>query len=455
MPKPSIRFVCQQCGHESLKWLGKCPACGQWGTMAEEQVGPEQSPRQTIWAPPQSRPYPLPEVQLADSPRLASGIAEFDRVLGGGVVPGSLILIGGDPGIGKSTLLIQIAENVSRQHGPVLYVSGEESLQQIKMRCKRLGANSPSLYLLAETDIAAVEHHAKQLSPRFLMIDSIQTMTCPEVASTAGTVSQVRTSAAALMRFGKSTDTPVFLVGHVTKEGAIAGPRVLEHMVDTVLYFEGDRNQNYRILRAVKNRFGSTNELGIFEMRETGLAEVENPSEYLLSERSQGGSGTVVTPVMEGTRPLLVEVQALSVPTYLAAPRRVATGVDYGRLLLILAVLERRAGFRVSNHDVYISVAGGVRVGEPAADLAVAIAVASNLKDTPIPPELVVSGEVGLGGEIRAVGQLDKRLAEAARLGFTKAIVPSRSMHRLARPEGMTVIPARTVLEAAHKAFDL
>jgi len=420
--------------------------------MVEEQIAPEPASRQTSWVPPQTRPYPLPEVELADAPRLSSGLPEFDRVLGGGIVPGSLVLIGGDPGIGKSTLLMQVAEKVSRQHGPVLYVSGEESLQQIKMRCERLGAKSPEIYLLAETDVAAVEHHTRQMSPRFLMIDSIQTMTCPEVESTAGTVSQVRASAAALMRFGKSTDTPVFLVGHVTKEGAIAGPRVLEHMVDTVLYFEGERNQNYRILRAVKNRFGSTNELGIFEMRETGLAEVENPSEYLLSERSQGGSGTVVTPVMEGTRPLLVEVQALAVPTYMAAPRRVVTGVDYSRTLLILAVLERRAGFRTSNHDVYISVAGGVRVGEPAVDLAVALAVASNLKDLPIPPDLAVSGEVGLGGEIRAVGQMEKRLAEASRLGFTRAIVPARNVHRLPRPEGIAIIPAHTVLDAVQKA---
>ena len=301
VPKPTTRYVCQQCGHESLKWLGRCPACGQWNSLVEEVRAAEsaaQRLRQTTAAP-TSTPIPLPQVEFAESERFCTGISEFDRVLGGGIVPGSLVLIGGDPGIGKSTLLTQVAENLSTRYGPVLYVSGEESIQQIRLRSARLGVNSSLFYVLSETNVAAIEQHAHRLAPKFLIIDSIQTMVCPELDSTAGTVSQVRTSAAALMQYGKSTQTPVFLVGHVTKEGAIAGPRVLEHMVDTVLYFEGERNQNYRVLRAVKNRFGSTNELGIFEMRENGLVEVANPSEYLLSERSEGSSGCVVTPVME------------------------------------------------------------------------------------------------------------------------------------------------------------
>jgi DNA repair protein RadA/Sms len=392
-------------------------------------------------------------VRLAGTPRLSSGLGEFDRVLGGGIVPGSLVLIGGDPGIGKSTLLTQVAEIISRQHGPVLYVSGEESVQQIRMRSDRLGASSPEVYLVAETDLAVVEEHIREVQPHFLMIDSIQTMTCQDSESSAGTVSQVRASTAALMRIAKSTHLPVFLVGHVTKEGAIAGPRVLEHMVDTVLYFEGERTQNYRVLRAVKNRFGSTNELGIFEMGEAGLVEVENPSEYLLSERTEGGAGSVVTATMEGSRPLLVEVQALTVPTYMAAPRRVATGVDYGRMLLNLAVLERRGGLRVSTQDVYVNVAGGVRVVEPAADLAVVLAVASNLKDIPVPPDVVVAGEVGLGGEVRAVGQMEKRLAEASRLGFRRALVSARNTARLRKPPGMVVTGVNVVRQAIAEAL--
>ena len=457
VPKPTTRYVCQQCGHESLKWLGRCPECGQWNSLVEEVRTAEsaaQRLRQTTAAP-TSTPIPLPQVELAESERFCTGISEFDRVLGGGIVPGSLVLIGGDPGIGKSTLLTQVAENLSTRYGPVLYVSGEESIQQIRLRSARLGVNSSLFYVLSETNVAAIEQHAHRLAPKFLMIDSIQTMVCPELDSTAGTVSQVRTSAAALMQYGKSTQTPVFLVGHVTKEGAIAGPRVLEHMVDTVLYFEGERNQNYRVLRAVKNRFGSTNELGIFEMRENGLVEVANPSEYLLSERSEGSSGCVVTPVMEGTRPLLVEVQALSVPTYMAAPRRVATGIDYNRLLLILAVLERRAGFRVSTHDVYVNVAGGVRIAEPAPDLAVALAVASNLKAVPIPHDLVVFGEVGLGGEVRAVGHMDKRLQEASRLGFSRAVVPARNLNRFHPPNNMQVKGVHSVLEAVQNILGI
>jgi len=455
MPKATTRYVCQQCGHESIKWLGRCPSCGEWGTMVEEHRAPEPTSARAggSQAPTASRPQRLSEVRLAGTPRLSSGLGEFDRVLGGGIVPGSLVLIGGDPGIGKSTLLTQVAEIISRQHGPVLYVSGEESVQQIRMRSDRLGASSPEVYLVAETDLAVVEEHIREVQPHFLMIDSIQTMTCQDSESSAGTVSQVRASTAALMRIAKSTHLPVFLVGHVTKEGAIAGPRVLEHMVDTVLYFEGERTQNYRVLRAVKNRFGSTNELGIFEMGEAGLVEVENPSEYLLSERTEGGAGSVVTATMEGSRPLLVEVQALTVPTYMAAPRRVATGVDYSRMLLNLAVLERRGGLRVSTQDVYVNVAGGVRVVEPAADLAVVLAVASNLKDIPVPPDVVVAGEVGLGGEVRAVGQMEKRLAEASRLGFRRALVSARNTARLRKPPGMVVTGVNVVRQAIAEAL--
>ncbi len=426
MPKVHSKFVCQQCGYESAKWMGRCPDCEQWNSFVEEIEEPPskfevKAPRGGV----ASRPVRLEEVSASPAQRTPTGIMEFDRVLGGGIVPGSLILIGGDPGIGKSTLLTQVANLLSLGSSRVLYISGEESVEQIKLRANRIGLTSSELFLLAESDIQAAIQHINEAKPNFVVIDSIQTMFDPELTSAAGTVSQVKACTAALARIAKSSGMPIFLVGHVTKEGAIAGPRVLEHMVDTVLYFEGDRHHAYRILRAVKNRFGSTDELGIFEMREDGLAEVGNPSEVFLSERPRHGAGSVVTCTMEGTRPILVEIQALVAPSHFTMVRRMCTGLDYNRSMMLLAVLEKRAGIRLGGQDTYLNVAGGVRINEPAADLAIAVAVASGLKEVPLDGGTVVIGEVGLAGEVRAVSRLEKRLREAARLGFTKAVVPS------------------------------
>jgi DNA repair protein RadA/Sms len=428
MPKSQSHFVCQKCGYESIKWLGRCPDCSEWNSLTEEVVVPRvAAAAQRALGAAALAPQLLSEVTLKDHPRVSSGIGEFDRVLGGGIVPGSLVLIGGDPGVGKSTMMTQAAHQLSAKQGRTLYVTGEESVQQVKLRAERLGAASAKLYLVAETEIDAIEAHVTSLKPRFVVVDSIQTMHDASLTSAPATVSQVRTCTARLMRLAKSTHTTVFLVGHVTKEGAIAGPRVLEHMVDTVLYFEGDRFQAYRILRAVKNRFGSTDELGIFEMGESGLREVEGASELLLAERSTHSPGSVVTCIIEGTRPLLVEVQALVAPSYLPSPRRVTTGVDHNRTAMILAVLEKRVGLRMGDKDVYVNVAGGLKLVEPAVDLAVALAVVSSHRDIPVDEALVVAGEVGLAGEVRAVQQMDKRLKEAERLGFTRALVAGRS----------------------------
>jgi DNA repair protein RadA/Sms len=402
---------------------------------------------------PLSRPERISEVHPLSDRRILTGMGEFDRVLGGGIVPGSLILIGGDPGIGKSTLLTQVTGQLSEADGPVLYVSGEESAHQIRLRADRLGVGQGDLFLASETDILAVEHQVAQLKPKLLVVDSIQTVHHPQIESAPATVSQVRGCTATLMRLAKTTHMPIFIVGHVTKEGAIAGPRVVEHMVDAVLYFEGDRSQTYRILRAVKNRFGSTNELGLFEMAERGLLEVPNPSEYLLSERNVEASGSVVTPALEGSRPLLVEVQALTVPSYTAAPRRVATGLDYNRLMLLIAVLEKRLGMRLAQQDVFANVAGGVRLVEPSADLALALAIASTMQDLAVPQDLIVMGEVGLSGELRAVSQADRRLTEASRLGFRRAIVPERNQARLTPLPGMKVEGADTLQRAIGKAL--
>jgi len=449
MPKAQTRFVCQSCGNESPRWLGRCPDCGQWATFSEEVVEQPSKPKPsgagTVSFNP---PTPATSVRSLDSSRVKTGISEFDRVLGGGVVPGSLVLIGGDPGIGKSTLLTQVAHNLSRDSGRVLYVSGEESVEQIKLRCDRLGASTDDLLLATETNIEAVEEYVRGNTPRFLVIDSIQAMHHPDLYSAPGTVSQVRNCTSVLARIAKTTGVPTFIVGHVTKEGMLAGPRVLEHMVDTVLYFEGDRHLVYRILRAVKNRFGSTDELGIFEMHEEGLTEVPDPSELLLSERPKHGAGSVVTSIIEGSRPLMVEIQALVAPSYFVSPRRMVTGVDHNRTLMLLAVLEKRAGLRLANQDVYVNVAGGVRVVEPAADLAIALAVASSLKDVAIDPNLVVLGEVGLAGEVRAVGRIEKRLREAGRLGFNRAIVSAHNTRKLGRNLGIEVHGAGMLVEA-------
>jgi DNA repair protein RadA/Sms len=453
------RFVCRNCGFESAKWLGKCPSCEEWGTLEEivatqsaQQIGSRQNGHGSI-----GRSVP---VRLSDVPspegegRIKTGIGEFDRVLGGGIVRGALILIGGDPGIGKSTLLTQVAGHLAEHGGKTLYVSGEESAAQIKLRASRLGVKAADLLLHNETDVTLIAATAQAERPAFLIVDSIQTMQHPEIESAPGSVSQVRAATAALAQVAKGDGIPIFLVGHVTKEGALAGPRVLEHMVDTVLTFEGDRHYAYRILRAVKNRFGSTDELGLFEMHEEGLVEVPNPSEMLLSERTQNVAGSAVTGIVEGTRPLLVEVQALVAPSYLTNPRRTVSGVDVNRVNLILAVLEKRVGMSLASQDVFVNIAGGVRVDEPAADLAIAVAAASNFQETPVDPAVMLAGEVGLGGEVRAVAQIEKRLREAGRMGFTRAIVCAKNKAGLRVASlGLTVIGVENVRQALDAAL--
>jgi DNA repair protein RadA/Sms len=441
--------VCQACGYESAKWLGRCPDCGEWATIVEQVVEPERKGRQgrdflSSYAPP-SR---ITEVRSGATSRISTQISEFDRVLGGGVVEGSLILIGGDPGIGKSTLLTQVANNLSRDSGRTLYISGEESVEQIKLRSDRLGVASEELMLATETNIDAISHYIETTKPKFVIVDSIQVVHHPELVSAPGTVSQVKACTSELAKIAKTSGIPIFIVGHVTKEGALAGPRVLEHMVDTVLYFEGDRHMTYRILRAVKNRFGSTDELGIFEMREQGLVEVMNPSEALLSERPEHGAGSVVTATMEGSRPILVEIQALVAPSYFTSPRRMTTGVDYNRTLMILAVLEKRVGLTLANQDVYVNVAGGLKILEPAVDLAIALAVASNFREAPVDPGTIVLGEIGLAGEVRTVGQMEKRLREAGRLGFDKALVSRRNNQKPGKDLGLKVNGVESLRQA-------
>ncbi len=453
MAKTHTRYVCQQCGYESPKWLGRCPDCDQWNSLTEEIVARVSTGSKREISAVFNAPKPITQITTGETHRHRTGIGEFDRVLGGGIVPGSLVLIGGDPGIGKSTILTQTADHLSREGQITLYISGEESVEQIKLRADRLGVSTDTLYLVAETNMDQIEACISSLKPGAVIADSIQTMYDPSLESAPATVSQVRSCTGILARIAKSTDTPVFIVGHVTKEGAIAGPRVLEHMVDTVLYFEGDQHQTYRILRAVKNRFGSTDELGIFEMRENGLQEVSNPSEILLSERPLHGPGSVVAATVEGSRPLLVEVQALVSQSYFASPRRMATGVDYNRAMLILAVLEKRVGLSLANKDVYINVAGGVKVMEPAIDLAIAVAVASNLKDMAVDPNTVVVGEIGLAGEVRGVTQLEKRVREAARLGFERVITSSHNTSRARDNGGIKVQGVESLFRAVELAI--
>ena len=453
MVKIQTRYVCQACGYESPKWLGRCPDCNEWASLVEEAAPVEKPAKQTATYGPLTPPTSITQVTASGAPRTTSGIAEFDRVLGGGVVAGSLVLVGGDPGIGKSTILTQVANNLSLSSGKVLYVSGEESVEQIKLRSNRLGIASADFFVASETNIEAIERYIDGAQPAFVFIDSIQTMYDAQLASAPGTVSQVRGCTNTLARIAKTSGTPVFIVGHVTKEGTLAGPRVLEHMVDTVLYFEGDRHQSYRILRAVKNRFGSTDEIGIFEMREQGLAEVANPSEALLAERPSHGAGSVVTATIEGTRPILVEIQALVAPSYFASPRRMCTGVDYNRMLMTLAVLEKRVGLALGNKDVYVNVAGGVRIIEPAADLAIALAVASSLMDCQAQIESIALGEVGLAGEVRGVSQADKRLREAARLGFDRALMAGRGAAKLSREIKIRCVGVPSVSAAIDAAF--
>jgi len=438
-------YVCQQCGKESLKWLGRCPNCQQWNTFVEQRVATSSSPLRTL--SPESLPQELSRVVAEATDRIPLPLAEFNRVLGGGLVAGSLVLIGGEPGIGKSTLLLQVSALAAQSRGKVVYVSGEETLHQIKLRAERLGVKGDNLYLLAETDVELILEQIKLLQPSLVVIDSIQTVYLTELDTAPGSVAQVRECTLRLMRWAKLSAVPVFVTGHVTKDGTIAGPRVLEHIVDVVLYLEGESFSAYRLLRSVKNRFGSTNEVGIFEMKEQGLVEVDNPSRAFLSQRWGEAVGSAVVPTLEGSRPLLVEVQALTNPTSFGLPRRTANGVDFGRLLLIAAVLSKRVGLRLGNQDIMVNVTGGLKVGEPAADLGIALAVASSFRDTGVDPQLAVVGEVGLSGELRAVSQLDRRVAEAARLGFKRCLVPKAGA-RISAPRDIELVPVSTLREA-------
>jgi len=437
-------YVCQQCGREELKWLGRCPGCNEWNTFVEQKVAaPARSPRA---ASPLTRPKELSQVAIEAADRFPIPLSEFNRVLGGGLVPGSLILTGGDPGIGKSTLLLQVSALVAGSHGRVVYVSGEETQHQIKLRAERLGIKGDNLYLLAETDLEAILEQVEELSPGMVVIDSIQAVYLPEVDTAPGSITQVRECTMRLMNWAKLGAVPVFIVGHVTKDGSIAGPRLLEHIVDAVLYLEGESFSSYRLLRCVKNRFGSTNEIGIFEMKGQGLVEVDNPSRAFLSQRYGEAVGSTVVPVLEGSRPLLVEIQALTNPTSFGQPRRTANGVDFNRLLLVTAVLTRRLGLKLGNQDVMVNAAGGIKIGEPAADLGIALAITSSSRDVAVDPELTVVGEVGLSGELRAVSQPDRRVSEAARLGFRRCLVPETGSGRLS--SDIEIISASTLREA-------
>lgn len=456
MPRTATRYVCQQCGFTSPRWLGRCPDCGGWNSLVEEAAPPPT--REKRGSTGGAVPEPITQVDPTDGIRLRSGVPELDRVLGGGIVPGSVVLVGGDPGIGKSTLLTQVAallaQTAPEVFGAALYVSGEESARQIRLRAERLGAMRDHLLVLNETDCEKIVQAACAAKAHLLVIDSIQTMEDSALESAPGTVGQVRAAAAAFSRHARESGCPVFLIGHVTKEGYLAGPRVLEHMVDTVLYFEGDRRQAYRVLRAVKNRFGSTDEIGLFEMRESGLEAIENPSAALLAERSAEASGSAVAPILEGSRAILVEVQALVARSFLANPRRTSTGIELNRLHMLLAVLEKRLGLRLGDQDVYLNIAGGLRVLEPSADLATVLAVASSFRERPVERATVAIGEVGLAGEIREVPHIEKRLREAARLGFTRALVPRHAMQRIGGSGEMELVGVRNVREALEAALE-
>lgn len=446
MTKPRTNYVCQECGYEAPRWLGRCPGCGAWGSLVEEVVArPLAVPAGGGVA--ESSPVPITEIESTSEYRFSSGSLELDRVLGGGIVPGSVVLLGGDPGIGKSTLLLQVSNAVSASF-PVLYVSGEESTRQIKLRAERLQVHSRGLLVVAEVDLERIEQHIDEVRPGLVVVDSIQTVYTRELGSAPGSVSQVRECAGRLLRKAKEAQVPIFLVGHVTKSGMLAGPRVLEHVVDTVLYFEGERNHSFRVLRAVKNRFGSTNEIGVFEMSDSGLVEVKNPSELFLSGRVREVSGLCVTASMEGSRPILAEIEALVCRAPFGTPRRTTTGVDASRVAIILAVLEKRAGLLLSSHDVYVSVAGGARLDERASDLAIACAIASSFRNAICGPKTVVIGEVGLSGEVRAAGRVDARIAEAAKLGFERCVVPLANAKALKGDRGLRVEGVATVGEA-------
>ncbi|MEP6850807.1 MAG: DNA repair protein RadA [Acidobacteriota bacterium] len=453
---PATIFVCQNCGNQSRKWLGQCPDCNEWNSFVEERfrAAPQAAGAGRSFASfRESSPVSYGEIESQDDSRVSSGIEEFDRVLGGGIVSGSLVLIGGAPGIGKSTIVIQMADKLCRNGTKVLYVSGEESERQIKMRGERLGVTAENLFLLPETNLQSILAETEKLRPDFLIVDSIQTVFSEKIESAPGSVSQVREAAGQLMLFAKQTGTPVFLTGHVTKEGSIAGPKALEHIVDTVLYFEGDRHHNHRIIRATKNRFGAANEIGVFEMTNIGLIAVGNPSELFLQERPEGATGSVVTVCMEGTRPMLVEIQGLVSGTKFGSGRRMAQGFDYNRTSLLIAVLEKRLGFQLAGDDVYINVAGGMEIDEPAADLGVVAAIASSFRNLQVPPETAVFGEIGLTGEIRGVLQAQTRAREAQTLGFKKLILPESNKKGLEKLLGIKVVGVRNLEEAMDELF--
>lgn len=443
-------YFCQECGYESSKWMGQCPACREWNTFVEEIVdkksvsssGKIKSEKST------AKPVPLSKIEASSEERISTHISELNRVLGGGIVHGSLVLVGGDPGIGKSTLLLQVCKNLSGAGHKVLYVSGEESLQQIKIRAERIGEFTDNLELLSETNLDTVKSVIENIKPEIVIIDSIQTMYNDNVASAPGSVSQVRESTGVFMQLAKGLGITIFIVGHVTKEGVVAGPRVLEHMVDTVLYFEGDRHESYRILRGVKNRFGSTNEIGVFEMRNEGLVEVENPSEYMLSGKPKDASGSVVACSMEGSRPILLEIQGLVCHSFFNNPRRTATGTDYNRVNLLMAVLERRLGMQLSDCDAYVNIAGGIRMTEPGIDLGIVLAIISSKLDLSIDDKTICFGEVGLSGEVRGVSMAEQRVAEASKLGFETCILPKVCYDSIKEPEGIKLIPVRNLREA-------
>ena len=448
MAKIRTKYVCQGCGYETSKWLGKCPECTKWNTFVEEIEQKNSKKEVFIIDKSSSRPININAIETKEEERFSTEIAELDRVLGGGIVKGSLVLVGGDPGIGKSTLLIQVSSNVANAGKKVLYISGEESESQIKMRAKRLGINSDNLYIFAENNLSIIEANLDSINPELIIIDSIQTVYSPEIASAPGTVSQIKEGTSKFMKISKKMGISTFVVGHVTKEGSLAGPKLLEHMVDTVIYFEGERYNTYRLVRAVKNRFGSTNELGVFEMRDLGLVELDNPSKVLISEKPKDVAGSVIISTVEGTRPMLLELQALVSPTSFGIAKRTATGVDFNRVALLLAVLEKRVGLQIQNQDVYINVVGGIKINEPSIDMGIIIAVASSFRNIPVSEDVVVTGEVGLTGEVRAVSFIEKRIAECKKLGFKKMVIPRNNYDAVKEIKGIDIIPVDNLRQA-------
>jgi DNA repair protein RadA/Sms len=454
MTKAKTHFVCQSCGYQTPKWLGRCPGCQEWNTFVEERIIEERAPERDLLGIESSAiPVPITTIVPEERGRLQTGIHEFDRVLGGGMVYGSVILIGGDPGIGKSTLLLQAMSKVAESGETVLYISGEESIQQTKIRADRLGVSSEKLFVVSETSLEKILQDIQSLKPSIVVIDSIQTIYSSELPSPPGSITQVRESSNRLIYLAKNLSIPIFLVGHVTKEGFIAGPKVLEHMVDTVLYLEGESHSSFRILRSVKNRFGSTHEIGVFEMKETGMEEVINPSELFLSGRGQAASGSAVIASLEGTRPLLVEIQALVVPTHYGVPRRTAQGVDFNRVSLLVAVMEKRLGIPLSNQDIYLNIAGGIRIDEPGADLGIIASILSSIKNQSIEPDWVIFGEVGLSGEVRGIHRAEGRVHEAIRLGFRRILLPRQNRQKLKGIKGAELVDIENIREAVERLF--